>query len=91
MSRSLTRKMFLIALAGELLSILVTILIHSLAPLAATFILLALITQVVAWVGALVKTAELQSWGWFCVLLFTGILGVFVYMLVGPDASHPLR
>jgi hypothetical protein len=46
--------------------------------------------QFVAWVGALVNTAQLQDKVWFLVLLLLGIVGLgfvpmLVYVLAGPD------
>lgn len=88
MSKSLTRKIFLSALVIEIPSIIVTILSQSMASIAATFILLALIAQLSTWVGALVKTTELKQWGWFSILLLTGVIGVLAYILAGPETPH---
>jgi H+/Cl- antiporter ClcA len=48
--------------------------------------------QFVAWVGALMNTAQLQDKVWFLVLLLLGIVGLgfvpmLVYVLAGPDAT----
>jgi H+/Cl- antiporter ClcA len=48
--------------------------------------------QFVAWVGALVNTAQLQDKVWFLVLLLLGLVGLgfvpmLVYVLAGPDAT----
>jgi hypothetical protein len=41
--------------------------------------------DLVAWVGALVKTAQLGRWGWFiCLLLFSGIT-MLIYIFAGPQ------
>ncbi|HET8840329.1 MAG TPA: hypothetical protein VFN35_02635 [Ktedonobacteraceae bacterium] len=38
----------------------------------------------IAWVGALVRTAQLGRWGWFvCLLLFNGIT-MLIYIFAGP-------
>jgi hypothetical protein len=43
------------------------------------------IINLIAWVGALVKTAQLGRWGWFiCLLLFSGIT-MLVYIFAGPE------
>ena len=43
------------------------------------------IINLVAWVGALVKTAQLGRWGWFiCLLLFSGIT-MLIYIFAGPE------
>ncbi|HLH60102.1 MAG TPA: hypothetical protein VKV20_00350 [Ktedonobacteraceae bacterium] len=42
------------------------------------------IINLVAWIGALVKTAQLGRWGWFiCLLLLSGIT-MLVYIFAGP-------
>jgi len=48
--------------------------------------------QLVAWIGALVNTAQLPDKTWFVVLLVTGLLSfgfiaMLVYVLAGPDGS----
>jgi hypothetical protein len=50
------------------------------------------LAQFVAWVGALVNTAELQDKTWFVVLLLLGLLSfgfvaLLVYVLAGPDST----
>lgn len=43
------------------------------------------IIEVIAWIGALVKTAQLGRWGWFiCLLLFSGIT-MLIYIFAGPQ------
>ena len=43
------------------------------------------IIDLVAWIGALVKTAQLGRWGWFiCLLLFSGIT-MLIYIFAGPQ------
>lgn len=42
---------------------------------------------VIAWFGALIKTARLGRWGWFiCLLIFSGIT-MLVYIFAGPTTS----
>jgi hypothetical protein len=50
------------------------------------------LAQFVAWVGALVNTAELQDKTWFLVVLLLGLLSfgfvaLLVYVLAGPDGT----
>jgi len=50
------------------------------------------IGQFVAWIGALVNTANLSDKTWFVVLLVLGLfsfgfIGMVVYILAGPDGS----
>ena len=41
----------------------------------------------VAWIGALIKTAQLQRWGWFvCLIIFSGIT-MLIYIFAGPETS----
>ncbi len=48
-------------------------------------IIAAAITMVVAWIGALVKLAQLSRWGWFvCMFFFSGIT-MLVYIFAGPE------
>ncbi len=56
----------------------------------ATFMMfVAGVPMLIAWVGALVKTAQLQRWGWFiCLLLFSGIT-LLVYIFAGPETPAP--
>ncbi len=46
---------------------------------------LASIPLLIAWIGALVKMAQLQRWGWFvCLLLINGIT-MLLYIFIGPE------
>ncbi len=85
MSNSLTRKVFFIALLVELLAITANVLDHSLVAIAATLLLLAVVAQLITWIGAIVKTAQLKYWGWFIALIFGGLIAMLVYVLVGPE------
>jgi len=43
------------------------------------------IPAVVAWIGALVKMAQLSRWGWFvCLIFFSGIT-MLIYIFAGPE------
>ncbi len=61
---------------------------HLLQP-APVFIgmLLALVASIlllIAWIGALIRSAQLHRWGWFiCLLLFSSI-ALFFYVFFGP-------
>jgi len=49
------------------------------------------ILALIAWIGALIRTAQLGSWGWFiCLLLFSG-LAMLIYIFAGPTipANQP--
>jgi hypothetical protein len=53
-----------------------------------------LITGLVAWIGALLNTWQLESKTWFAVLLLTGIfnfgfIAMLAYVIAGPDGSAP--
>jgi len=42
------------------------------------------------WVGALIRLAQLQAWGWFATVLILhlialGIVGMIAYAIAGPD------
>jgi hypothetical protein len=52
----------------------------------------ALIAGLVAWIGALLNTWQLESKTWFAVLLLTGIfnfgfIAMVAYLVAGPDGS----
>jgi hypothetical protein len=51
------------------------------------------IGSLIAWIGALLNTAQLQSKTWFVVLLLLGIfncgiLGMIAYVIAGPDGTR---
>jgi hypothetical protein len=55
----------------------------------------ALIAGLVAWIGALLNTWQLESKTWFAVLLLTGIfnfgfIAMVAYLVAGPDGSATL-
>jgi hypothetical protein len=52
------------------------------------------IGQFVAWIGAVLNTARLEDKTWFIILLVLGLLSfgfipMLVYVIVGPDSTHP--
>ena len=53
-----------------------------------------LMTGLVAWIGALLNTWQLESKMWFAVLLLTGIfnfgfIAMVAYVIAGPDGTAP--
>ncbi|MBA2288336.1 MAG: hypothetical protein H0W02_22905 [Ktedonobacteraceae bacterium] len=42
----------------------------------------------IAWIGALVKTAQLRQWRWFLGLLVLTDIMLLVYIFVGPERSQ---
>ena len=66
-----------------------------LAGVAIVVLIAAAITQFVAWVGAVISTAQLQDKTWFIVLLVTGLLSfgfiaMVVYLIAGPEDPQPI-
>jgi hypothetical protein len=66
-----------------------------LAGVAILVLIASAITQFVAWVGAVLHTAELEDKTWFAVLLVTGLLSfgfiaMIVYLLAGPEDPRPV-
>lgn len=65
--------------------------------LAATGVLVMIgagVVQFVAWVGAVINTAQLENKAWFVVLLVTGLLSfgfiaMVVYVIAGPENDEP--
>ena len=65
-----------------------------LAGVAILVMLAAAVTQFVAWVGAVISTAQLKDKTWFIILLVTGLLSfgfiaMIIYLIAGPDDSAP--
>jgi hypothetical protein len=65
-----------------------------LAGVAILVMLAAAVTQFVAWVGAVINTAQLRDKTWFIILLVTGLLSfgfiaMIIYLIAGPDDSAP--
>ena len=51
------------------------------------------IVMLVYWIGALVRLAHVQRWGWFVAVLVLhlvglGIVGMIAYAIAGPDDAH---
>ena len=51
------------------------------------------IVMFVMWIGALIKLAQQQAWGWFVgvlvlQLIFLGIIGMVAYAIAGPDDTE---
>jgi hypothetical protein len=44
------------------------------------------IVHLVAYIGALIKTAQLQRWAWFVIVLLLSPIALLVYAFAGPDA-----
>jgi hypothetical protein len=43
------------------------------------------IVNFVAWIGALIKTAQIRSWGWFVLVFLLNPLGLLIYSFAGPE------
>lgn len=43
------------------------------------------ILMTVAWIGALVRTAQIQRWGWFVFLLVLSGITMLAYSFAGPE------
>lgn len=97
MSRSLSRTLYLAGFAPILIGFTFVVFIgpsttsgysahHWLltAGLVLTWVGIALCLT--AWIGALIRTAQLGRWGWFVALLLVNI-AMFIYILWGPDGS----
>lgn len=48
------------------------------------------ILLLIAWVAALIRAAQMQTWVWFVVLLLVHGLGLLLYALVGPEDQSSL-
>jgi hypothetical protein len=51
--------------------------------------LTAVILAMIAWIFALIRTAEGQRWGWFVTMLVLGSIVTLIWSFVGPDAPAP--
>jgi len=49
----------------------------------------AAIVHLIAWIGALIRSARMQTWGWFVVVLLFSSLGTLIYAIAGPS-SQPM-
>jgi membrane protein implicated in regulation of membrane protease activity len=64
-----------------------------LCALAMLFLLFAAVAHFVAWIGAVLNTAQLPDKTWFVVLLVVGLvfIATVAYVIAGPDGSRPRR
>jgi len=97
MQKSLTRTLYLVGLVFGLIGVvfLVSGLVgHNGNPAALTSFpagiglisaVLASALILVAWIGALIKTVQLQRWGWFVALLILSGITLLVYSFAGPE------
>jgi len=65
----------------------------ALAAFGALVFLIGAVAQLVAWIGAVLNTVELDDKAWFAVLLITGLLGIglvsmIAYAIAGPDSTQ---
>jgi hypothetical protein len=61
------------------------------APVQAGGLLLVLVAGVlftIAWIGAIIRSVQMQTWGWLLVVLLVPELGALIYGLAGP-ADRP--
>lgn len=54
------------------------------------------IVHLVAWIGALIRSAKMQTWGWFVIVLIFSGLGTLIYAIAGPSnqpamAAYPAQ
>ena len=66
----------------------------ALAALGVVTMLGALVAQFVAWIGAVINTAQLADKTWFLVLLILGLvsfgfIAMVIYLIAGPDDPVP--
>jgi hypothetical protein len=47
--------------------------------------ILAGICSLIAWIGGLIKTAQIGRWGWFVVILLFSPLATLIYGIAGPE------
>lgn len=52
--------------------------------LASLFLLVALVTGVVAWIMGMLQAADEKRWGWFVAVLLLGAIGSLAYALARP-------
>jgi hypothetical protein len=45
----------------------------------------------VAWIGALIRTAQSGRWGWFVLLLLFSGVSLLIYLLWGPTPENLAR
>jgi hypothetical protein len=61
-----------------------------LTGIGALLVALGSLLALIAWIGALIKTARLGRWGWFVFLLILSGITMLIYIFAGPTTStHP--
>lgn len=45
------------------------------------------ICTLIAWIGGLIKTAQISRWGWFVLVLLLSPLGSLIYGFAGPETK----
>lgn len=48
-------------------------------------ILIASVSHLIAWIGALVAAIRFGAWGWLVALIFLSSLGMLAFLIFGPD------
>ncbi len=56
----------------------------SVGLIGAIVLIIAIPFGLVAWIGALIRSAKMQTWGWFVIVLIFSGLGTLIYSLAGP-------
>jgi len=84
MSRSLSRNFYLIGVLIVFISFILTT-NRTTSVLGSIILLIGGIVAFVAWIGALVKTAQLGRWGWFVCLIVFSIIAMLIYIFSGPQ------
>lgn len=59
----------------------------TLTAIGALLVALGSLLALIAWIGALVKTARLGRWGWFVFLLIFSGITMLIYIFAGPTTS----
>lgn len=86
MSKKVIRNAALISLGALIVGgILLTAMGSAATWAVILFMIVAFIAFVISYIGALVKVARMRRMGWFVGILLTGILGVLLYSLIGPE------
>ncbi|HEV8192811.1 MAG TPA: hypothetical protein VGP82_15205 [Ktedonobacterales bacterium] len=103
MSKSLSRNLYLLGILGFIVAFVVLTVSAAgatanadgtitggnaaLALVSTLLFAVAGIITFIAWIGALIKTAQLQRWGWFvCLIVFSGIT-MLIYVFAGPETA----
>lgn len=60
----------------------------SAAPLAVILAVVGSLVFAIAWIGALIRTAQLGRWGWFVLLLLFSVVSLLVYIFRGPTPER---